>query len=169
MLRSRRSRRSRRRATTESSSEDFITAADSRCAEANAAIANLTSETSAAQELDITQGLLDGLQELDPPEDPTGALDRYFSALEDQIATLEEIEAAVASGDTTAVATLETQLETERSSALSAADEYGFDECGQEGTSLPDDGTTGEPVTPATTTPGDPGGPDHDDARLPRR
>jgi hypothetical protein len=138
-----------------SSDEEFLTAADALCAEAYAAIANLTSETSTAQELSITEGLLDGLQGLEPPSDP--ALDSFFAALEDQVATLEEIEAATASGDTTTAASLEAELEVERSSALAAADEYGFDDCAQEGTSLPDDGTTttGEPVTPApsATTP----------------
>ena len=64
--------------TTETSSSptrratDFISAADSRCAEANAAIANLSTGTevtavSAGQQLEITSDLLEGLQSLDPP------------------------------------------------------------------------------------------------------
>lgn len=157
-------------ATTETASDtDFISEADSRCAEANAAIANLSSETevsstSATQELEITQGLLDDLQALDPPDDPT--LDQFFGALEDEIAALEEQEAAIAGGDTATAESLETEVDQARSNAAAAGSEYGFETCGQEGTTIPGDETTGTttpaptgtpatpaPVAPTTTTP----------------
>lgn len=161
--------------TTAASAEDFIADADARCAEANAAIANLSTGTevtalSAGQQLEITSGLLEGLQALGPPDDPTGSLDAYFAALEDQIVALEEQESAAAGGDTATVTTLVAELDAAQSEALDAAFEFGFDECGQEGTTLPESsaatgsgtattpsGASGAvapvaPVTPAPTT-----------------
>lgn len=146
--------------TTAGSSEEFIAAADSRCAEANAAIANLSTGTevsalSAGQQLEITQGLIEGLQSLGPPEDPTGALDRYFAALEDEVALLEEQEAAASGGDTATAVALATEVDAAQSDALAAAAEYGFEECGQEGTTLPETGDPSSPVpseTPVPTT-----------------
>ena len=73
------------------STEEFITAADARCAEANSAIANLSTDAAATattveQQLDITKETLDGLQALGDPEDPDGSLADFYSAMEDQIA-----------------------------------------------------------------------------------
>ena len=65
----------------ELSQDEFITQADSLCAEANGALASAeasaeTSETLAAtEEAEITQDTLDGIDALDPPTDPTGQLD----------------------------------------------------------------------------------------------
>ena len=147
--------------TPESSapSEDFTAAADSRCAEANAAIANLSTATevsaaAAGQQLEITIDLLEGLQSLDPPSDP--ALDSYFAAVDEQVAILEEQEAAAASGDTATVDALATELDAAQSKALSAATEYGFEECGQEGTALPETSDPGEPVPGAEPVPVEP-------------
>ena len=154
--------------TTETSSEsdapseDFISAADSRCAEANAAIANLSTGTevtavSAGQQLEITSDLLEGLQSLDPPSDP--ALDDYFAAVDEQISILEEQESAATSGDTATADALATELDAAQSDALSAATDYGFEECGQEGTTLPESSDPAEPVPgtePAPVTPVEP-------------
>lgn len=138
--------------TTEATSDaDFVTEADSACAEANAAVAN--GDLSPGQEAEITQGLLDDLQALDPPEDPSGALDRFFSALGDEVTALEDQEAAAASGSTAET----TDLDQARSNAAAAASEYGFEDCGQEGTELPatssGSSTTTPSVAPSGTTP----------------
>ena len=147
--------------TPESSAptEDFAAAADSRCAEANAAIANLSSETTASstsvgQQLEITNDLLDGIRSLDPPSDP--ALDSYFAAVEEQISILEQQESAAASGDTATVDALAAELDAAQSDALTAATEFGFEECGQEGTTLPESGDPTEPVPGAEPAPVEP-------------
>src|SRR5690349_3748302 len=77
--------------TTEAlSQEDFVKQADAICAEANDALASAeagadSSETLAAtQEAEITKDTLSGIQELGPPEDPTGQLDSYLAALKQQ-------------------------------------------------------------------------------------
>ena len=75
--------------------DEFITAADARCAEANAAIANLSTDAAASsttvqQQLSITKQTLIGLKALGEPEDPDGSLADFYSAMEDQISTLKQ-------------------------------------------------------------------------------
>ena len=145
------------------STEEFITAADARCAEANSAIANLSTDAAATaatveQQLDITEQTLNGLQALGDPEDPDGSLADFYSAMEDQISTLEEQQQALTSGDSATYDSLEVQLEQAQSEAETAGATFGFEECGQQGSSLPSDSTTsttpsGGTVTPTTTVP----------------
>ena len=149
--------------TTESTGsigkDEFITSADARCSESNAAIANLddASSTAVEQELEITQGLLDGLRGLGDPEDPDGSLNDFYTALGDEIRTLKQQQTAVEEGDSTTVSSLETDLDSAKSDAAAAGSSYGFDECGGSGTTLPDDTTGGTTVDPgATTTPATP-------------
>ena len=157
-------------ATSPSSVEtpEFIQSADARCAEANAAITALTAGSAdgslvALQQAEITQELLGGLQSLGSPEDPSGDLERYYGALEDEIAALEQQgEAAVSPSSP------EGPLAAAQEEAASAAEDFGFEECG--GTAIPvtpgDSGATAVPpvtttapsvpVTPTTTTPAAP-------------
>lgn len=152
-------------AATATTSDDFVTSADTRCAEANAAIANLSptaaSSAAAGQELEITRELLDSLRSLSPPSDPS--LDDYFAAVEEQIDLLEQQETAMTSGDTATAESLATEIDAAKAEATSAATEFGFQSCGQEGTTLSDTEDTAAdapvtggattPVTPAPTTP----------------
>lgn len=147
------------------SKADFLAGADPSCAEANAAIANLATTTgdnlelAATQEQQITQGVLENLEALAPPADPDGSLDRYLSALQEQVSILSDREQAAASGDTATYETLGGELAQAKADARLAAEEFGFEDCGQEGTSTaPTDsapGATGgttvpvEPTTPA--------------------
>lgn len=138
--------------------DDFIAAADPRCAEANAAIANLGDDSTAvAQERSITEGLLDDLEAIGDGDDPDGSLAAYYSALRDQIRILKQQETATNEGDLTTVSSLETELDAAKSDAATAAGQYGFEDCGGSGTTLPDDGSSTEPgattTTPAPVTP----------------
>ena len=143
--------------------DEFITAADARCAEANAAIANLSTDAAASstavqQQLSITKQTLSGLKALGEPEDPDGSLADFYSAMQDQISTLKQQQAALASGDTAASESLGVDLDQAMSDAETAAGEFGLKECGQQGSSLPaGSSTTTTPssgaVTPTTTTP----------------
>jgi len=157
--------------TTSSSSvetPEFIQSADARCAEANAAIAALTAGSAdgslvAFQQAEITQELLGGLQSLGSPEDPSGDLGRYYGALEDEIAALEQQgEAAVSPSSP------EGPLAAAQEEAASAAEDFGFEECGEtatpvtpgdsDATAVPPVTTTAPsaPATPTTTTPAAP-------------
>lgn len=145
------------------SQDEFIASADARCGEANAAIANLTSGTeggsaAVAQQLAITRGVLSGLQEIGTPDDPGGALDRYYAALGDEVDVLEQQETAVSSGDIATYDSLSTELDAARGKAQAAGEEYGFTECGQQGSTIAGGATpaaTAAPTAPApaTTTP----------------
>lgn len=139
------------------SQDEFITSADARCAEANAALANLSTDESAAtsateQERSITQGLLRGLRSIGEADDPDGSLASYYAALEEQVSVLKQQEQAIATGDTAEADALDTELDAAKTEAASAAEQYGFEDCGQEGTALSDTpSTTGD--VPGTTTP----------------
>ncbi len=70
----------------------FIAQADAVCGEANAALSALDSGTAgndpklqATQELQITRSELQSLQSLNPPDGNRSALERFLSALQDQV------------------------------------------------------------------------------------
>lgn len=145
---------------------DFIAAADPLCAEANSAIANSGEDSAGiSQESSITQGLLTDLQGIGDGDDPDGSLADFYSALNDEIRILKQQVTATNEGDTTTVASLETDLDAAKSDAATAASSYGFEDCGGTGTTLPSDTgdststtpgsvtTTPAPVTPAPVTP----------------
>jgi hypothetical protein len=150
-------------ATTSSvASDEFITAADARCAEANSAIANLSTDpaastTSTQQQLAITKQTLSALRALGAPEDPDGSLADFYSAMQDQISVLKQQGQALAGGDTAAADALDTQLTQAQNDAETAASSFGLEECGQQGSSLSSgtSTTTTSPgaATPTTTTP----------------
>lgn len=140
------------------SQDDFIASADPRCAEANAAIANLGDDSTAiTQERSITEGLLDDLQAIGDGDDPDGSLADYYAALQEQARILKQQETATSEGDVTTVSSLEAELDAAKADAAAAAEQYGFVDCGGSGTTLPDDGTGTAPgattTTPAPATP----------------
>lgn len=121
------------------SQREFIAAADARCSEANAAIANLGTGAAAenlmlvtSQERQITSGVRDALADLGDPPDPDGALEDYLDALDEQVAVLRRMEQAADNGDT-AYEQLSGELAEAKSAARAAAEEYGFRSCGQDG------------------------------------
>lgn len=156
--------------STSVSKGDFLAGADPSCAEANAAIANLATTTgenlelAATQEQQITEGVLSTLQSLEPPADPDGSLESYLDALEEQVSILGQRQEAAASGDTAAYESLGGELAQAKADARIAAGEFGFEDCGQEGTSTApadaapgtDAGTGGAAVTPADPAPTEP-------------
>lgn len=152
--------------TSAVATDEFITAADARCAEANAAIANLNADDAAGleQQQSITEQTLKGLKALGSPADPDGSLKDYYDAVEEQISVLGQQQSALASGDSATSDSLQVQLEQAQSDARTAAESFGFEECGQEGTAIgsatttaPAPSGTGVTTTPApaapTTTP----------------
>lgn len=159
--------------TADVSKGDYLAEADPSCAEANAAVANLATTTgdnlelASTQEQQITEGLLQSLQALEQPSDPGGSLERYLDALDEQVSILEQRQTAAADGDTATYETLGGELAQAQADARLAAEEFGFEDCGQEGTATapatttetpagtetPATGGTPVPVEPAPTTP----------------
>jgi len=116
-----------------SSKEDFITQADAVCEEANAAISQFAAAgqglTEADQIADLRQGVVDELNALGPPEDDRQTLDQFLTAMEQTVEAGKKIALAQERGEDTAQ--FETELDTARSEAETAASAYGFEECGQ--------------------------------------
>jgi len=138
------------------SSEDFVAAADPRCADTLEAIAGLEDGTSAgsltllaSQERQLTAALIADLQTLAPPNET--AVGEFFDALEEQVNVLRELEAAAESNDTATYEVLEGELAQAKADALAAATDAGFEECGEDGESVeaPSTGTTPSGGTPA--------------------
>ncbi len=143
------------------SKEAFISSADSRCAEANSAIGNLSAtadaSTAVSQRLAITQEVLTGIKSLGTPaDDSSGDLAAFLKGLKSQIVVLQQQQTALAGGDTSASDALAAQLDQAEGETRDAASSYGFDACGRppSATTAPSGGatTTGaDPVPTATT------------------
>ena len=141
------------------SKDAFITQGDAICGEANAALSALEASTAvsdpelqATQELQITRSELESLQSLTPPSENRSALDRFLSALQDQVDALSRKETALDQGDDPASA--DAEASSAASSAQAAAQDYGFKECANASAAPTAGGTTTVPTvtTPATPT-----------------
>jgi hypothetical protein len=141
----------------------FISQADAVCGEANAALSALDSGTAgndpklqATQELQITRTELQSLQSLNPPDGNRSALERFLTALQDQVAALGDKKTAVDQGGDTSSA--EAEASSALTSAQTAAQDYGFKDCANASQAAPtaqSSSTTTTPpaVTTTTTTP----------------
>jgi hypothetical protein len=156
--------------TTDASSlskADFITDADTACEEVNTAISQFAASgqglTEADQIADLRQGLADQLKELGPPEEDRATFDQFNTALQAQVQAGQKIALASERGEDTAE--FETELQTAKDQAATAAQTYGFQQCGQEisssapTTTAPSassgtgSGTAVEPAEPSTPAP----------------
>jgi hypothetical protein len=111
---------------------EFITQADSICAEANSSIEQFAAagqgESEAAQIAQLRQGVIDSIQQLNPPTDTN--LDAFLKAMADQVSAGQKIGLAVQRGEDPTQ--FETELDTAKSEAATAASAYGFKDCGSE-------------------------------------
>jgi len=127
------------------SKREFITQADDICQEATVGIENISADDAeqiAKQELSLTEGELDQLRSLAPPEEDQATLDDFFSALEDLVDALDTRLLALERGDDAAATEAENEIATAKSSLAEAADAYGFRDCGTTG-----DATVGTDAT----------------------
>jgi hypothetical protein len=110
----------------------FIAQADSVCAEANASIGQFAAAgqgvTEADQIAQLRQGVIDQINDLGPPADDKTTLDQFLQAMSDQVTAGQKIGLASQRGEDTTQ--FETELDTAKSEAESAASTYGFKECG---------------------------------------
>ena len=151
--------------------DEFTDEADSLCAEANVALASISTtgeagtQAAAIAELsDIYDGLIDDIDALGPPPEDETTLDDYLDALSSVVEALDKQELAAEREETDEVASLSTEVDSAESDAQAAADEFGLKDCAEEGDSSVDTATdTGSdtgaapapaaPTTPAPTTP----------------
>jgi hypothetical protein len=144
----------------------FIDEADSICEEANVAIASLADtsagdpSTQISEEQEIVEGVIDQIDTLGAPSEDESTLDDFIDAFEELADNLGKQELAAERDDATALAEAQTEEASIRAEIASAAEDYGFKECGQEGEATTDTGTdatggdTGvAPVEPAPVEP----------------
>jgi hypothetical protein len=143
----------------------FIAQADSACSEVNAQIEQFAAagqgESEADQIAQLRQGLADQIKQLGAPSDPN--LDQFLKALGDQVTAGQKIGLAVQRGEDPTQ--YETELETAKSEAQTAASSYGFKECGSQisssssssSSSAGATGATGGTVTPTAPSTGSSG------------
>jgi peptidoglycan DL-endopeptidase CwlO len=144
----------------------FIDEADSICEEANVAIASLADtsagdpSTQISQEREIVEGVIDQIDTLGAPSEDESTLDDFIDAFEELADNLGKQELAAERDDATALADAQTEEASIQAEIASAAEDYGFRECGQEGDVTTDTGTdatggdTGvAPVEPAPAEP----------------
>jgi hypothetical protein len=126
--------------TTALSKAELIEQGDAICAEVNAAVGTVGTSSSeagspAAQAAGLYSGMIDSLKGLGRPQEADGYAE--FSAAADELATAEdEVELAAEREDTAALETAEANASTALGAFQEAAEEYGFEECG-EGPSAP--------------------------------
>jgi hypothetical protein len=112
------------------SKTQFITQADSICAEANSSIEQFAAagqgESEAAQIAQLRQGVIDDIKQLNPPSDTN--LDAFLKAMSDQVSAGQKIGLAVQRGEDPSQ--FETELDSAKSAAETAASAYGFKDCG---------------------------------------
>ena len=109
---------------------DFVAQADSICAEANSSIEQFAASgqglTEADQIAQLRQGVVDQIKQLNPPADTN--LDAFLKAMSDQVSAGKKISLAQQRGEDTTE--FESELDTAKSQAETAASSYGFKECG---------------------------------------
>jgi hypothetical protein len=133
---------------------EFITQADSICAEANSSIEQFAAagqgESEADQIAQLRQGVIDSLKQLNPPSDTN--LDAFLSAMQDQVSAGQKIGLAVQRGEDPTQ--FETELDSAKSEASTAASAYGFKECGSEisaSSSTPSSSSSSSSVSPSSS------------------
>jgi hypothetical protein len=137
----------------------FITQADNVCGEANAALDGVSAGTGASdattqatQELQIVRSEYESLRSLPPPNQGSGTVDQFLSAVKSQVNALTRKKSAAQQGGDTASA--QTQFESAKARADNAAGSYGFKDCARAAATTAGAGaTTGATTTPTTAVP----------------
>jgi hypothetical protein len=139
---------------------EFIAQADSVCAEANSSIEQFAASGQGVSEADqiaqLRQGVIDQIKQLNPPSDTN--LDAFLKAMADEVSAGQKIGLAVQRGEDTTQ--FETELDSAKSQAETAASSYGFKECGQQisasGTSTSSSSSSSSPSSGGVVTPSAP-------------
>jgi hypothetical protein len=118
------------------SKDELIEQGDAICGEVNAAVGTVASGDSeaaaqVAQEADLYEGMVERLKGLGTPDDTTG-YEEFIGAADALAQAQSDAALAAARGDTTALQAAESDASSALASFQSAADAYGFEECGEE-------------------------------------
>lgn len=135
---------------------ELIERGDAICAEVNAAVGTIATSSAEAdsqtgQVAGLYSGMVASLENLGAPQESDGYAE--FAAAADELAAAEdEVELAAERGDTAGIEAAEANASSALSSFQSAAQEYGFEECGEGPsapvTSAPESGETGSAEAP---------------------
>jgi hypothetical protein len=127
------------------SKSEYIDEADQRCQETNDSIGRFVEQgegyTGAGEIADLRQDLLDQLRELGPPEESRTTLNEFLTALENQVTAGQKIALGIERNEDTSQ--FETELTEAQADAQSAAEQYGFKECGSPITATDTSGSAG--------------------------
>jgi hypothetical protein len=142
------------------SKEELISQGDAICAEVNAALASVSSNTTSSesqvsQVADLYIGMVDSLQGLGTPDDDAG-YDEVTSAADDLAQAESDAKLADERGDSAALSTAQTEATSAIVAFQTAAGSFGFTACSQgPGAAVPSTTTTpsATATTPTTTTP----------------
>jgi hypothetical protein len=139
------------------SKDELIEQGDAICAEVNAAVGTIgasSAETSpVAQVADLYTGMITNLKNLGAPQESSGYPE--FVAAADELSTAQgEVKLASERGETAGLEAAEANASAALSSFQSAAQEYGFEACGEgpsapSVTAAPESGETGSAEAPA--------------------
>jgi hypothetical protein len=113
--------------------QEYIDEADGICGEVNSALASVDSSDAtdaAAEELTLIAGELEQLQSLPPPDSDEAGANDFLRALQAQVDALEDRQTAVEREDESALAGIDATLATAETEAQTAAEEFGFEVCG---------------------------------------
>ncbi len=143
--------------TTTLTKAELIERGDGICAEVNAAVGAVGASSvetggPADQTADLYGGMVDSLKGLDTPQEADGYSE--FVAAADELATAEdEVSLASERGDTAGLEAAEANAASALTSFQAAAQEYGFEECGEgpsapSVTATPESGETGSAEAP---------------------
>jgi hypothetical protein len=139
------------------SKDELISQGDAICAEVNAALAAVSSNTASSesqvsQVADLYIGMVDSLQGLGTPDDDDAGYDEVMSAADDLAQAESDAKLADERGDSAALSAAQTEATSSLIAFQGAAQSYGFDDCGQgPGVSATAAAPTGTDTTPTTT------------------
>ena len=142
---------------------EFIDEADAICSEVNAAIGTFVASgegfTAAGEIAELRRSAVDDIRSLGPPDEDRTTLDSFLAGMEAQVEAGEKI--GLANERDADTSQFETELDAAQTETATAAESYGFSECGQR-PSATDPGAAGAgdagaaPSAPAAPAP-DPG------------
>jgi hypothetical protein len=138
---------------------EYIEQADAICAEANTSLDAIEAEglaEAAQREVRIMSSQLRNLEQLPPPRRDRNLANRFIRALSDQVDALRNRQLALERDDGEALVELDATLAEAASDAQAAAEEFGFEVCGNP-EATPDVGAeTTEPAAPVAPVPAEP-------------
>jgi hypothetical protein len=112
---------------------DYVSQGDDICRQTNTSISQISAgdaNAAASEKGTDVASELNQLQTLPPPTDGQNELDAFLQALQDQVDLYEKRDVAVERGDDAAISDIDSKLAAAEDQAQSAAQQFGFEACG---------------------------------------